>query len=197
VKWGTPTGSGGGAGSTELIYRYTVTGADKSSIDTGVDTPDAGSNDWTNGDLLEVWLMGRTDETAFSSSVNMTVNNDTAANYDRSFIATSSGGSPIQGTSIGASAWTLGLTAASATANSPGIVRFTMPGFSGTTFWKIAEAYTGNASDATNGHFQSAPETLVYRSTGAAVARVAITPATAGKKLKIGTEFLIYKRLAS
>src|SRR5262245_2995315 len=41
-------------GGSSLIYRLTVAGADKASIDTGVDAPDAGSNDWTNGDLLEV-----------------------------------------------------------------------------------------------------------------------------------------------
>ncbi len=44
------------AGMPVLVYRYTVTGSDKASIDTGVDTADAGSNDWTNGDLLEIWF---------------------------------------------------------------------------------------------------------------------------------------------
>jgi len=48
---GTPSSA---IGSSELIYRYTVAGTDKASIDTGVDTAQAGSNDWTNGDLLDI-----------------------------------------------------------------------------------------------------------------------------------------------
>ncbi len=55
-------------GMSSLVYRYTVTGSDKASIDTGVDTADAGSNDWTNGDLLEVFLYSRTDEATSSTT---------------------------------------------------------------------------------------------------------------------------------
>ena len=184
-------------GLTQLIYRYTVTGSAKASIDTGVDTPNAGSNDWTNGDVLEVWILGRTDEAVFASNVLVTLNNDTTGAYDRAIVGASGSGSPAQAAVTGQTAWTVGgLPGSSATANSPGVVRFTMPGYAGTSFWKVFETTFGNAQDATSGHYQCDVEVLTYRST-AAVSRLKVTPATAGKNLVIGSELLIYKRLAS
>ncbi len=183
-------------GHSQLVYRYTVTGSDKASIDTGVDTPDAGSNDWTAGDLLEIYLYTRTDEAVFVSSLALTVNNDTSSIYDRAALATASGGAPVQATGIAQANWSIGSIGTSATAGAVAAHYMTFPGFSRTDFWKTGVQQGGNASDATAGHYQVVSQVLSYRST-TAISRVAVTPATAAKKLKVGSQLSIYKRLAS
>ncbi len=182
-----------GTGGTTLLFTYTVSGSAKASIDTNVDGTYAGLFA-TTFNILEVWIFGRTDEAVFASSVNLTLNNDTGVNYDRAFVTTASGGSPVQGTSIGQTSFGIGLPGSSATANSPGLVRITFPGYADTTFWKIAEATQGNASDATAGHYSAAAQAFTYRSTGTAITRLKIIPATAAKNFIIGTRVLVYGR---
>lgn len=180
-----------------LVYRYTVAGVDKASIDTGVDAPDAGSNDWTNGDLLEVYIQARTDEAAFVSQLDVTVNNDTGTKYNRSLMATSGGGSPSQAATDAGNFWPLSATAASAAAGSVAALFLTFPNYMSTTFWKTGTVVYGNAQDATLSHYQAAEGVLSFRDTANPISRIKLVPDTGGVKLKVGSQLLVYKRKSS
>lgn len=194
------TGSGTGTlvnispGMSQLVYRYTVAGSDKASIDTGVDTPDAGSNVWTNGDLLEIYMLIRTDEAVTSSTTNVTLNNDGGANYDSQRVTgnnvTASAANALAGTS-----WQFGLDGASSAANYFSMLSLTIPAYAATVAYKRG-AMQETKGDSTAANDVTGQRTLTYRSTGA-ITRLAIAPNTAGKKLKVGSQLLIYKRLAS
>lgn len=195
----SPTTSRGGTGTTVgepiLIYRYTVSGSVKASIDTGSDTPQAGSNDWTGGDLLEVWLQARTDEAVVRSPVTITLNNDSSAIYDYQYIetlnATVSGGH-----TLASAGWT-GFTVcgSSDAAGEASVVVIEIPNFTGTTFNKTgrgglllpAATATTNVVDYV---------ALQYRSTSA-LTRLKVIPTTAAKNFAVGTQLLIYKRVSS
>ena len=193
AAWATPS-SGGGIGSSSLVYRYTVTGSDKASIDTGVDTADAGSNDWTNGDLLEVWLYARTDEAVNISQIDLTFNNDSGSNY--TWARFRNAGGTITGAANGGTANVpLFCAGASADANVFSATRMAVPNFGGTVGYKSFEVKEGQGS-TTSGNNDSTTFDGTYRSTSA-LTRLKVTPDTAGKKLKVGTQLLIYKRLAS
>ena len=179
-------------GASALVYRYTVTGSDKASIDTGVDTADAGSNDWTNGDLLEIWLIARTDDAAASGTINVTLNNDTGSNYDRTVVSGAGTSTPTSGQNTATASWGLSTHGSGGSASYPGITRISIPDFAGTTFFKMAEAILAKV-DATAGNNSAALNGLGYRSTSA-ITRVAVA-ASAGQKLKVGSQLLIYKRL--
>lgn len=181
-------------GTPVLIYRYTVTGSVKASIDTGVDTANAGSNDWTNGDLLEVYLYARTDEAVVTSSVNLTLNNDTGANYSRQFMAGNNSSSSI-GAAASQSNINMQISGASHAANFFSATRIVIPNFTGTVGDKTFEIYNGNP-DTTNANQTVYTWAATWASTSA-VTRLAIAPATGGKNFAVGTQLLIYKRLAS
>lgn len=188
-------GGGGGStiGGTELIYRYTVTGSDKASIDTGVDTADAGSNDWTNGDVLEAYFTGRTDEAGAAVNVDVTVNNDTGANYDLNLIVVQD--TTLTGvTQLATNQWGMTLHGSGGSPNYPGHFKIEIPDYAGTTLAKSGHRNTG-VSDATAGNAYLVPATLGYRSTSA-ITRLKVA-GQSGAKLKVGSQLLIYKRLAS
>jgi hypothetical protein len=192
------TGATGPAspGSPVLIYRYTVTGADKASIDTGVDAPEAGSNDWTNGDLLEVYLYSRTDEAVVLSTINLNFNNDTGANYDGRYVD-GTGTTVSTGNNVGASLWSLGLRSngASAAANFFGLIRMVIPNYLGAVGYKIVDITSGGL------HTTGASSAVDLISAGfrslTGITRIKFAPATGGVKFKIGTQLLIYKRPSS
>lgn len=191
-------GGGGGIGASELIYRYTVTGSDKASIDTGVDTPDAGSNDWSNGDLLEVFIYARTDEGVVGSVVALTLNNDTGSHYARERVtgtggtaSASNAGSPlttsflipaVPGSSVGSNAF--------------GLACLAIPNFAGTVGAKALAGTSGFCDPSSAANDRAEAITGIWNDTSA-VTRLAITPNTGGAKLKVGSQLLIYKRLAS
>jgi hypothetical protein len=181
------------AGATSLVYRYTVAGADKSSIDTGVDVAQAGSNDWTNGDLLEAYLMCRTDEAVLASVVNITFNNDTGANYDLGYVDVSNASVTGGGVNAGTSMQVIS-GGASQVAGAVSTWRLAAPNYTGTTFWKAGELSGGITQPA--GARVLDFEVFQYHNT-AAITRLKVTPNTAGKNLKVGSQLLIYKRLAS
>ena len=186
--------SGSGVGSSELVYRYTVTGSDKASIDTGADTADAGSNDWTNGDVLEVWVIARTDEAAVTrSTATLVFNNDTGSNYDieqfRALGTSVAGAGAVAGASL-----QIEVPGAGASANYASTGRATIAGFSGTTFYKTMEILTGY-NHATAGSNFGSLYVGSWRSTSA-ITRVKLG-CLSTNKLVVGSELLIYKRLAS
>lgn len=193
IKWAAP--ASGAAGASALIYRYTVAGSDKSSIDTGVDTADAGSSDWTNGDLLEVFVFARTDEAGvFRSTINMTLNNDTSSIYDRQYVDvsnTSVSGSPV----VAQAQWQFVCSGNSGGSGVCGAWGMSFPNYMGTTFNKHGE-FRGGVAEPTGSACQFDVQILGYRSTSA-VSRLKIIPNTGGVKFKVGTQLLIYKRTAS
>ncbi len=181
-------------GASELIYRYTVTGSDKTSIDTGADTADAGSNVWSNGDLLEVFLYVRTDEAVVPSQVNVTVNNDTSSIYDvvrvQGVNATTATAS-----SIARANFFFDAMGASGPSNAFSTAEFLFPNYAGTVGLK-----GGTLKHSLPTQSGSTAEldiwSLGYRSTSA-ITRLAVAVNTSAKKLKVGSQLLIYKRLAS
>ncbi len=183
------------AGLTQLVYRYTVTGSDKASIDTGSDTPDAGSNVWTNGDLLEIFVAARTDDAVNAALIyTMTLNNDTSSIYD--IMRLQGSNATASATNILAQPGWNDLVAHGTSGQSgvAGVTQMVIPAFSGTSFNKQATCVTGiTDSTAANNFLRNLA--LGYRSTSA-ITRVAIT-AAGTTKFKVGTQLLIYKRLAS
>ncbi len=186
--------SDGPPGMPVLVYRYTVVGSDKATIDTAVDTPDAGSNDWTNGDLLELYLYSRTDETVLTSVVYLKFNNSSTNIYDRQFTV-SNNVTTCSSPNIGTAGVEWDVDGASQAANYFSHSSAYVPNFTGTVGYKAIGSQSGTAaSAAANGQVFNGSH--VYRDT-AAITRAAISIATAGKKFKVGTQFLVYKRLAS
>lgn len=186
-----------GPGGLELVYKYTVTGSDKASIDTGVDTPDAGTNDWTNGDLLEIFVYGRTDEVTVSSVMGMFFNNDTnVANYKIGFLRGQSS-TASAGSSTTASAF-FPLPGASATGNAFGVAQGCIPNFNELVGYKtiLIAAIIADAVDGGNNVPYEILSSCLWKNT-AAINRILIQPNTSGKKLKVGSRLLIYKRTSA
>lgn len=190
--WAVPPGGGGGGGigSSSLIYRYTVTGVDKFSIDTGIDAADAGSNDWTNGDLLEVYWLIKTDEAAAQANVFVAVNNDSSSVYDYHFERANSGALTAFGAVSGAN-WPLLAAGSGGTANEVGSGHLVIPGFSDTTFLKSG-IFAASIPSASTANMSQIDYALGWRST-AAITRFLVA-AAGGQKLKVGSKLLIYKR---
>lgn len=180
--------------TVQLVYRYTVTVSDKASIDTGVDSPDAGSADWTNGDTLEIFTYSRTDESVELSQHNMVFNNDTGGNYDLNQHG-AQGGSGFAGPQSNARANIFWYGPGAVAAGIFGSATFVIPAFSNTVGNKSG-TIEFSSPNQTAGFTYIAHHNFGWRSTSA-ITRVAISPNTAGKKLKVGTRLSIYKRLLS
>jgi len=188
------SGSSGGIGSSELIYRYTIAGTDKASIDTGADTPNAGSNDWTNGDIAEVFFVGRTDEAGVANpNAEITVNNDTGSNYDDDLYFASGSTANALG-QVAQAKWIATLHGAGGSASYPGTIQLSIPGYAGTTFFQVGVSMWGT-NDATNGNQRAAVSSYGWRNT-AAITRIKVA-APGTTKFKVGSVLLVYKRLAS
>lgn len=186
--------TGSTSGNVELVYRYKVTGSDKASIDTGVDTADAGTNDWTNGDVLEAWILARTDEAAaVASALDITFNNDAGANYDlQNNIGVNT--TTAAGASVAQNGVAMTIHGAGGAANYATVLRFTIPFYTATTFYKTGELQEGfNDSTAASNRVQNS--TFTYRSTSA-ITRAKIA-CRSTNKFKVGTEIAFYKRVAS
>lgn len=183
------------AGATSLVYRYTVVGADKSSIDTGVDVPNAGSNDWTNGDLLEIYVYARTDGASIFDSLNLSFNSDGGANYDRINMRDTNI-TLAQDNVLGSTAFLFNVVGGNSSAGMFGYFECKIPNYLGTTANKTG--YFNNAevdgSDPNNTRIQTGG--LGYRST-TGITRLALVCFTGGAKMKVGTQLLVYKRWAS
>ncbi len=177
-----------------LVYRYTVTGSDKASIDTGVDTADAGSNDWTGGDLLEVWMTLRTDDAAGQvNTVAVTVNNNTSSIYDEQFVY-GLAGTPTAGTSLATANWDLDVHGSGGTTAYPSTHCIIIPDYAGTTFNTVGTLQEQRI-DATASNAIALYSAIGWRNT-AALTRLKVG-CTSTNKLKVGSQLLIYKRLSS
>lgn len=183
----------GQPGTSLLVYRYTVVGSDKASIDTGADTADAGSNDWTDGDLLEVLATTRTDDAAAIAVMNVILNNDGGGNYDQQFARGNNATASAQALNAQTS-WGFITHGSGGRAAVPGVMRLNIPDFAGVVFEKTCEASLG-VPDSTAANEDLRLFTAGWRST-AAVTRLKIFPAGTAK-FKVGSQLLIYKRKAS
>lgn len=187
--------SGGGGSSSSgpvtLQYDFTVTGAAKASIDTNVDGASAGLFP-TTGKLMAVYFMGRTDEAAFVSGVNIIANNDTGANYNRAGIATSGGGSPAQFANAGQNNWNsvIGAPGASSGLNVAAASYMTFPAYADTTLQKAGTVYSGHAQNATAGQYQAIICSLLWTSTSA-ITRLKFT-VNSGANFVVGSRVTIY-----
>ena len=189
--------SAGGAptlGSSSLIYRLTVAGSAKASIDTNVDTPDAGTNNWAGGDLLEIYLSGRTDEATTYSAIALTFNNDGGANYEYEIIRANAS-TPTAVNNSGLTNLTLNsFIGSSPTAGRSSLYYIVVPNFAGTTFNKIANIVGGTTIGTVNNQAEEQTGGWVN---SAAITRLKVTPVTAAKNFIIGSQLLIYKRVSS
>lgn len=177
-------------GGLELVYKYTVAGADKASIDTGVDTADAGTNDWTNGDVLEVFMTTRTDDAGAGATLLVTFNNDAATNYERQIMNASN-------TTVAASVnnatnqVAVDTHGSGGSASTPGTANIVIPNYAGTTFHKsMTVASARPDGTAANQNVQS--YAAKWNNT-AAITRMKVA-GNGAAKLKVGSQVLIYKR---
>jgi hypothetical protein len=141
--------------------------------------------------VLEVWIAARTDETTSTSVCLLRLNNDSGANYAYQILQGTGGSSSASFTSAQTSL-PVYMPGASATASKAGAQAISIPDFSGTTFHKQAISTEALAiptdSRAINWAFDWANT--------AAITRLSIA-APGSQKFKIGSQLLIYKRLAS
>jgi hypothetical protein len=125
--------------------------------------------------------------------VTVTVNNDTGSNYDRQLVRGTQ--TTVTAQLVNAAAgWATTVHGSGGTANYPGFVKLAFPDFSGTTFNKAGELLSG-ILDATGGNNDVRSHAIGWRNT-AAISRLAVA-AAGGQKLKVGSQLLVYKRLAS
>lgn len=185
LKW-----DAGYLGGLELIYKYTVTGSDKASIDTGADTADAGTNDWTGGDILEIFFIGRTDDAGATANLDMFVNNDTGANYDWQRV-TGSNATASANVSLAQNQWRIGVHGSGGSSGYPQSYSLTIPNYAGTTFNKVGTLQESRC-DATAGNNEHDSRAFGYRSTSA-ITRFKVA-AVSTAKLKVGSQLLVYKR---
>lgn len=182
-----PGGGAGGvnAGMTKL-YDYTVSGSDKTSIDTFVDGVTVA--DFAGYDAIEVHALIRTDDAAATANPILTVNNDTSAIYDRSYDGANDGTQQAS-SSIAATGWNPTIHGAGGSASYAGAMRLLFPNHAGTTFWKTG-TMTLASPDATAGNTSVGTWGVGWRST-AAITRLKLAGAGAAK-LKVGTRLIVY-----
>ncbi len=129
----------------------------------------------------------RTDEAGSAVVADVTVNNDTGANYDRQYLvgtnATAAAGVTLAGT-----AWNVSAHGSGGSAGYASTVRMSIPGYTQTTFNKVAEVLDA-MPDATAGNNIAIAYALGWRST-AAITRMKVA-AQGAANLKAGSRLLI------
>ena len=135
----------------------------------------------------------RTDDAGAAPNVDVTVNNDTGSNYD---LQNMQGRNATAAASqiLAAAKWVLLVHGSGGGASYATAVKIGFPTFSNTTFFKtgVAEMYTPDSTNTNNFVEQRG---LAWKST-AAITRMKVA-AQSTAKLKVGSQLLIYKRLAS
>jgi hypothetical protein len=143
--------------------------------------------------VLEIWVTARTDDAAANAGADLFFNNDSGSNYDlqtvRGINTTASASVNTAFTSVRIEAHGTG-----GTANYAAVSQLSVPDFTGTTFFKTG-MFLGSLLDGTAANNDSLARAFGWRSTSA-ITRVKVA-AISTAKLKVGSQLLIYKRLAS
>lgn len=162
----------------------TTLGVDTASFDTGAGGIPGGFSE------LEVLMMLRTDEAAAVSNANLTLNNDSGANYDVQGV--SSNNSTNNASAAQAQTSILFLVhGTGGSASYAGVTRLLIPFYDGTTFYKTG-LFQQVADDATATNNWYGGKGFTWRNTGA-ITRLAIA-AAAGQKFKAGSRLVIKGR---
>lgn len=175
--------SQGGSGGGAVLFDSTL-GADAASIDTGAGGIAQSQN------VLEIWVIARTDQAAVGSAALLTFNNDSGAVYDYEQLT----GTNVTAAAAPGNAQTsilLDAKGASAAANEASIVCLLLPGYTQTTFFKAGTSIAG-AADTTAAGSIARVTSFQYRST-TAVSRAKIANG-GGTVLKAGSRLLILGR---
>ena len=139
-------------------------------------------------DALVIFIIAQTSDAAATSTISVTFNNDSGANYDRVSVQ-GAGGAP---TGSGAVAQTALLMIAHGSAGStsyPSVHQISIPGYAQTTFWKLG-MHLDARGDATVGNNIAQMESVGYRST-TAISRMAVA-AFGAANLNAGSRLLIF-----
>jgi hypothetical protein len=177
VKWATPSGPA-------KLFDQTL-GTDALIIDTGAGGIAAGYG------VLDVFIYGRTDESAIGTECYVRLNGDSGANYDWERI--SAVGGAITGQNLAADAgWDAFVSAANTPANFFGIIHLVIPAYDGAVGFKAGRWSDGFADSGGNGRI--ALKSGTWRNT-AAISRLSVQPAFSGTvKFKAGSRMTIYGR---
>lgn len=138
---------------------------------------------------LKIIWSARSTETATFSSIGVTFNSDTGANYDNQEIFISNGTSGGSQGFAGASIGGLLITGASAASNVPGSGELTIPDYRGTTFYKTLNTTYQDQRAASSGNFFWASRAGVWRNTSA-ITRIDLTLASGN--FVSGSKFSLY-----
>jgi hypothetical protein len=175
--------SQGGGGIGALLFDSTL-GAPANAIDTGA----AGIALTQN--ILEVWIIARTDAAGATDTLLVTLNNDGGANYDLQSVV-GNNVTASAGSTLAATAWTLAAHGNGGSASYASALVLTFPGYAQTTFFKTGTAMM-ERSDATAGNNFAYALGLGYRS-AAAISRLKVAQNGAGNLLA-GSRLLILGR---
>lgn len=174
-----------GIGGTGLVKLFDSTlSVAAASIDTGASAIAAGH------DVLEIWVISRTDGAVSIDTVGMQFNGDTASNYDRQRlqgqVSAASAAQNISQTSI-----FFETTGSSADANSPGIARFTIPAYDQTTFNKVLEMTGGEI--ALGGTTRVVAQMMRWKSSSAInQVKILMSSSATGTNFAAGSRMIIY-----
>jgi hypothetical protein len=177
-------GSAISSGGSAVLYDSGALGSPAATLDTGASGIASGF------DILEIWIIARTDQAVAQSATNLTFNADTGANYDRQFDrgadTTASAGGTAGGNALGM------LTAGTSTDTGVfSIYRVTVPFYTETTAHKVCEITDGSA-DSVAADRRVNVQVGRWRST-AAITRVTFT-APGGQNFAAGSHMICYGR---
>jgi hypothetical protein len=172
-----------------VLYDYTVV-TPQASIDTFVNDGGNGVGVDLSGahNILEMWIVGRTDQAADNSQHDVILNNDTGAHYDQQVIQGVGGGFNVFANQA-TNAWTFAMRGDNSLAGYASVQRFSFPSYATSDFFKTAESILGMVNDDGGQNF-ARTEALGWRSTDP-ITRVKMT--SVGTYLA-GTRLLIYGR---
>lgn len=129
------TGATGPSGGSTVLYDETLL-VDAASIDSG-----SGGFATTHA-ILEILIVARTTEVTVTSSIAVTFNNDTGANYARQSVI-GAGAGPQEFAAASDNSVLAGCPGASAAAGIAGSTRIVVPAYGATTFHKAFEMISG------------------------------------------------------
>jgi hypothetical protein len=175
---------GGGSGVGAVLFDSTL-GANTASIDTGANGIAATQN------VLEVWIVARTDDAAAVGAVAVTVNNDTGANYDLVQIVVSNA-TVTANNFLAQASWALNVPGAGALAGMAGVIALSIPAYAQTTFHKVGEL-RNHELDSVAANVRMTARGVNWRNT-AAISRMKVAVSGGGTVLLAGSRLLILGR---